>query len=50
MCVTCRLTELDFELDTLKKQVSDLRSENEWLQKEAEKTKEESVSICSNMT
>lgn len=36
------LLELDHELDTLKKQVSDLRSENEWLQKEAERTKEES--------
>lgn len=40
-----RLADLDIELDTLKRQVDDLRTENEWLQKEAEKTKEESVSM-----
>ena len=43
--VTFRLADLDLELDTLKRQVDDLRTENEWLQNEAEKTKEESVSV-----
>ncbi len=41
-----RLAELDFELDTLKRQVSDLRSENDWLQREADKSKDESVCTC----
>ena len=43
MALLCRLDGLTDELQSLKKQVDDLRTENDWLQQEAQKVRTESV-------